>query len=476
MRSVLCFLVFPFALSALLPAAATTYTVLPDGTGDFPNIQAAIEAAADGDVIELGDGLFTGPGNHDIYFLGKAITVKSAADQADLCIIDCQGSAATPRRGFLFADGEGQDSVLRDVTVTNGYAPVSPYLERGGCIHVRFASPRFLRCVFRGGHAASSGGGVHVRNGDPVFVECTFTQNSAGMGGGLDTQIASVSLSSCVFENNQAVLGGGAALRDAGPYPLSLSSCVFIGNAAEQTGGGLVTGEGRAELFGCEFIGNTAATAGAARIESTEETAIKSCLFLDNEGFSGVGGLSQYVSPGTPVVLYGCTFARNRGGGDGGAVYLGSGGVSYTETYLESCTFHANEANRGSAVHCSGWVWAVFAYCLLGFSPVGMPVTGDQEAFAYVGCCDVFGNAYGDYVGIIEDYAGINGNICQDPWLCDPAADDFRLDENSPCRPYSPPNPECDLIGAHPVGCDITPAHQSSWGGIKSMFRPAAGE
>ena len=34
-------------------AAATTYTVNPDGSGDFPTIQAGITAASDGDIIEL---------------------------------------------------------------------------------------------------------------------------------------------------------------------------------------------------------------------------------------------------------------------------------------------------------------------------------------------------------------------------------------------------------------------------------------
>ena len=41
---------------AAVPAAATTYIVRPDGTGDFPTIQTAIDAAIDGDIIELTDG------------------------------------------------------------------------------------------------------------------------------------------------------------------------------------------------------------------------------------------------------------------------------------------------------------------------------------------------------------------------------------------------------------------------------------
>jgi len=56
MRVILQFL----ALATLtLPSAnAATYVVTPDGTGDFPTIQAAIDAAVTGDVIQLTDGVF----------------------------------------------------------------------------------------------------------------------------------------------------------------------------------------------------------------------------------------------------------------------------------------------------------------------------------------------------------------------------------------------------------------------------------
>ena len=83
------------------PATATTYLVEPDGTGDFPTIQSAIDAAEDGDTIELTDGTFTGVGNRDLNYLGKAITVRSRSGDPNACIIDC-GQAD---RGFSFISG-----------------------------------------------------------------------------------------------------------------------------------------------------------------------------------------------------------------------------------------------------------------------------------------------------------------------------------------------------------------------------------
>jgi hypothetical protein len=108
---------------AAIPAAATTYVIRPDGTADFPTIQAAIDAATDGDVIELTDGTFTGEGNRDIDYLGRAITIRSQSGNPEACAIDCEGSETEPHRGFYFHSGEGLDSILDGVTITHGYAP-----------------------------------------------------------------------------------------------------------------------------------------------------------------------------------------------------------------------------------------------------------------------------------------------------------------------------------------------------------------
>ena len=42
----------------------------------YNTIQAAVNAAANDDVIELSPGTYTGAGNRDVDFSGKAITVR----------------------------------------------------------------------------------------------------------------------------------------------------------------------------------------------------------------------------------------------------------------------------------------------------------------------------------------------------------------------------------------------------------------
>ncbi len=103
------------ALSA--PVSARTITVALDGSGEFSTIQAAIDAAVDGDEVIVADGTYTGVGNRDIDFKGKAITVRSE-NGPDNCIIDCEREG----RGFYFHNGEDDRSILQGLTITNGYA------------------------------------------------------------------------------------------------------------------------------------------------------------------------------------------------------------------------------------------------------------------------------------------------------------------------------------------------------------------
>lgn len=71
---------------------AEVYLVNPEGTGDFPTIQAAIDWASDGDVIELTDGIFRGDGNRDVEYFGRVITIRSQSGVAGACVIDCEGT------------------------------------------------------------------------------------------------------------------------------------------------------------------------------------------------------------------------------------------------------------------------------------------------------------------------------------------------------------------------------------------------
>ncbi len=85
--------------------SARTWVVHPDGTGEAPTIQAAIDSFEWQDVIELVDGVYTGPGNRDLTNNEKSIVIISQSGNPTSCVIDCEGTAADPHWGMVFYGG-----------------------------------------------------------------------------------------------------------------------------------------------------------------------------------------------------------------------------------------------------------------------------------------------------------------------------------------------------------------------------------
>ena len=92
-----------------------------------------------------------------------------------------------------------------------------------------------------------------------------------------------------------------------------------------------------------------------------------------------------------------------------------------------------------------------------------------EDSMPLLVCCDIYGNAGGDWVDCIADQYGVDGNFSADPLFCDVTAGDLTLASESPCLPDGN---DCHvLIGAHGEGCEESPVKASSWGSIKAMFR-----
>lgn len=100
--------IFTWLLFFLLPltgAQARVWVVQPDGTGDAPTIQAAIDSLYNiDDIVELADGVFTGEGNRDLYTSGKAFLMRSQSGDPTSCIIDLQGTTEEWHWGIVYTD------------------------------------------------------------------------------------------------------------------------------------------------------------------------------------------------------------------------------------------------------------------------------------------------------------------------------------------------------------------------------------
>ena len=235
MRSLFCLSVLMgMALGAPL---ATTYLVLPDGTGDFPTIQAAVDATLPGDLILLANGTFVGPGNRDIDFNGKDLEVRSQSEDPTRCIIDCGSSGLVHHRGFFFHNGESPAAGVEGVTIANG--GVADY---GGGIAIEFySSPTIANCVIRDCSAGYAGGGISCREScDPIVIGCVFRNNQTNEpaddiiahGGGMYCgHYCDVVLSGCTFAANRANLRGGGFHCHVYSTAL-LTNCTFYRNTS----------------------------------------------------------------------------------------------------------------------------------------------------------------------------------------------------------------------------------------------------
>jgi hypothetical protein len=114
--AILVCLLLAFTCQALVSAqqavAGRIITVDDDGPADFASIQAAITDANHGDTVIVYEGTYTGDGNYDIDFQGKAITVRSEKGP-DLTIVDCDGRGY----GFRIRDNEVAEAHLEGFTI-----------------------------------------------------------------------------------------------------------------------------------------------------------------------------------------------------------------------------------------------------------------------------------------------------------------------------------------------------------------------
>jgi hypothetical protein len=307
-------------LCVALSATAKVHEMDAEG-GGFPSIQAAMDAASEGDTLLLAPGRYAGPGNHDLNPRGKELTVASRDDDPATCLIDCQGSELQPRRGFLIVNGEGPGLVLRGLSITGGWA------EEGAGILLRHGSaPRIENCVISGNRASLMGGGLLCHFASPVLEGCVIDGNTAGQrGGGLHLFRSFPLLHHCRVENNGAVEGAGIWSELSSP---AIESCSLSANRAEEAGGALAAMGGRPQLA--------------------------SCVLVANEG-GGLGGALMVWDEGEPE-LTGCTISGN------GAV-LGGGIALRGESVLKLSASILSFSYRGEALHADGGSLAVLTGC-----------------------------------------------------------------------------------------------------------------
>src|SRR6185369_6843195 len=224
--------------------AANTWFV----PGDFPTIQAAINAAAAGDAIVVAAGTY----HESLFWADKDLTILGAgADTApNLSIIDPSSANGGPGGRCLITSDLTPAATISGFSFQHGSDPIA-----GGGMYNVFSSPTVANCTFSN-NSAVEGGGMYNFFSSPTLAHCTFSENPASdRGGGMFNTTSSPTLTGCSFVHNSAVQGGGT-FNQAASSP-TLANCTYNENSAESDGGGMFNLNGSPTLTDCSFIRNS---------------------------------------------------------------------------------------------------------------------------------------------------------------------------------------------------------------------------
>ena len=392
MRKVL--LLFLLSILTYSPFAQKVFKV----PSEYPNIQAAINAAWDGDTVLIADGKYTGEGNRDIRYYGKEIIVTSE-NGPDSCIISYgyanEWGYAQSSSAFIFHGGETIKSILNGITIINqtgGYDSTDRF--EGIAIG---AKPLISNCIFRNTRV--------ICNGEATFYKCRFednyshirSHNGAAIYSSYNSNNKYFRVIKCSFINNRAPNGG--AICSLFGYIPDIDSCTFIGNQAWNDiyeGGGAINVQLRENtpciITNSQFINNSSednySKAGAIYHEGYK-MLIDNCIFVGN-----TSPIATVYSTERNCILNKCTFYNNI------------------------CDASVGALRGGTATNCIFWR--------------NLP----QET----------SNSVVSYSLIRKGHEG-EGNIDADPLFVNPDSLDFSLQPNSPCIDTGNPNSELDPDG-----------------------------
>lgn len=291
------------------PACANMLSV----PADFPTVNAAVSAAADGDTVIVADGDYSAADGGNI-LTAKSITIRSV-NGPESTTIDCGGSGYFARLGG--------NAAIQGFTIKNCAASGGAVTTEGNAV--------ISDCAFMNNNGEGVGV-VNVNGGFAAISGCSFSGNS-GLGA-VAFGVSGGAISDCAFIDNRGNFGGAGAIY-ANTASVTVTNTAFTGNSSSATGsGGAIKWlNGSLTLAQSTFSFNRSEVGGGAiyLAASDTDTAVTAtrCLFSDN---SAPRGGVFYVSGSAGVNTINavnCQFIDNEAA-DPDDTATNEGGVIYT--------------------------------------------------------------------------------------------------------------------------------------------------
>jgi hypothetical protein len=278
-----------FLILAGQASAQTTINV----PADQPTIQAAINAANNGDTVLVAPGTYV----ENLNFNGKAITVTSSGGAA-VTIVDGNAKAAVA----TFISNEGNNSVLNGFTLRNGVPNnFFPIFDDGGGIVIYNASPTITNNVITGNHAIA-GIGITAQNSSAVIRGNTITGNTqaggdGGGGGGIEVLGGAPQIIGNTITNNSMLGGGSGGGIDVFGGSPTIRNNYIAGNSVYNSGGAIDIVNGGSSVVVQNIIVNNSAGHGGSggginmQTPADETAVIANNIIVGNTAYDSSSGL-----------------------------------------------------------------------------------------------------------------------------------------------------------------------------------------